>query len=131
MSSTTESSKHKLPILTKANSRQWFNQAKTTLEAKDIEYVLIITREVYAYVGPNLPLNAVQLREFKKDDANARLIILRGLDDFSQEDVKEMTNIKTIWEHLQSKYKDTRPTTGLAILRDLTNHVFSGTISNA
>ncbi len=52
MSSTIESYyKYKLPILTKANARQWFSQAKTTLEAKDIEYVLTVTREVYAYVG--------------------------------------------------------------------------------
>ena len=115
-----------LPILTKANARQWFNQAQTTLEARDIEHVLITTKEIYAF-GYGLDKERV----FKKDDANARLIILKGLDEFAKEDVEEMRTCKTIWEHLQVKYKDKRPATGLAILRDLTNYTFNGTISDA
>ena len=126
MSSTTDWKYEKLPILTKANCRQWFNQAKTTLEAKDIEYVLTTTREAYAFNGLDLPVDPYKFKAFKKDDANARLIILRGLDEFTQEDVEEMTNTKIIWEHLQGKFIDKRVATGLAILKDLTNYTFAG-----
>ena len=134
MSSSIGEWKHdRLPILTKANSRQWFNEAKTRFEAKDIEYVLTTTRDLYSFVGPGLPFDSIKSKAFKRDDANARLIILRGLDEFVQEDVEEMTNTKTIWEHLQGKFTDKRPTTGLAILRDLTNYTFGEDqkISNA
>lgn len=116
----------KLPILTKANARQWFNQAQTTLEARDIEHVLITTKEIYAF-----DYGLDKERVFRKDDANARLLILKGLDEFAKEDVEEMRTCKTIWEHLQVKYKDKRPATGLAILRDLTNYTFNETISDA
>ena len=113
----------KLPILTKANARQWFNQAQTTLEAKDIEHVLTTTKDLYAYT--NGLSDSDKAKAFKKDDANARLIILKGLDQFAQTDVEEMRTCKAIWEHLQVKYKDKRPATGLAILRDLTNYTFA------
>ena len=120
----------KLPILTKANARQWFNQAQTTLEARDIEHVLTTTKEIYAF-GYGPVINPDKERAFKKDDANARLIILKGLDEFAKEDVEEMRTYKTIWEHLQVKYKDKRPATGMAILRDLTNYTFDGRIADA
>ena len=126
MSSTTDWKYEKLPILTKANCRQWFNQAKTTLEAKDIEYVLTTTREAYAFNGPDLPVDPYKFKAFKKDDANARLIILRGLDKFTQEDVEEITNIRMIWEYFQGKFIDKRVATGLAILKDLINYIFAG-----
>ena len=120
----------KLPVLNKANARQWFNQAQTTLEARDIEHVLTTTKEIYAFdYGPEI--NPDKERAFKKDDANARLILLKGLDEFAKEDVEEMRTCKAIWEHLQAKYKDKRPATGLAILRDLTNYTFDERISDA
>ena len=95
MSLITDWKHEKLPILTKANCRQWFNQAKTTLEVKDIEYVLTTTREAYAFNGPN-PNDPYKSKAFKKDNANAHLINLRGLDEFTQKDMKEMINTKII-----------------------------------
>ena len=120
----------KLPVLNKANARQWFNQAQITLEARDIEHVLTTTKEIYAFdYGPEI--NPDKERAFKKNNANTRLILLKGLDEFAKKDVEEMRTCKTIWEHLQVKYKNKRLAIGLAILRDLTNYTFDERISNA
>ena len=63
-----------------------------------------------------------QAKQFKKDNAIAKLILLTGLDEFDQEDVEEMPKCQAIWKYLKTKYTDTRATTVLSLLRDLTTY---------
>lgn len=66
---TTSGNKNfKLPILAKANHRQWFNQAKTSLEAQDIEYVLESdTPDRTPFAAPQSNIDQ-QAKQFKKDN---------------------------------------------------------------
>ena len=78
-------------------------------------------------------INVERQGKWKKDNAKAKIIILKALDDFDYEAVSELKAAKEIWEHLRKKYYDTRTSVGSSYLDELTGYRMTddGSIENA
>lgn len=84
--------KYKLPELLESNYRQWFNQARTSLEGKDIDHVLT-TNQLLQPFGITQEEVTKNEKQWKKDNANARLLLLNGLGEYDQERKGRMESV--------------------------------------
>ena len=79
--------------------------------------------------GTRKVFNPEKNKQWKKDNAKAKIIVLKALGEFDYDAVSEHTSVKEIWAYLQKRNYDDRDSVGLSSLQALVTYKKSADMS--